>query len=103
MSLPQQSNPPKLDQGAAEDITYGIDCTALVSGVETVTVPVVTLTGPLGAVTLADAPVVSGTVVLQRIRAAVLTAGDLYRLTTLITPSGTTNVLAVITAINCPF
>jgi hypothetical protein len=103
MSLPQQTNPPTLYQASVEDITYGIDCTALLVGSQTLTAATAALTGPAGAVTLVDGPAVVGNVVQQRVRADVLTGTTLYQLLVTVTPSGTTNVLAEILAINCPF
>lgn len=102
MSLPQQSNAPKVDLFAVEDTDLGVDCTALLTGTQTLINVTTTLTGPDGVVTLPDAPVASGSIVVQRIRAGALTAGQLYQLITLVGISGTTNIRAVKTAINCP-
>ena len=104
MSLIESTNPAGVQQATVEDITWGVDTTALLSGVQTPTAYTATLTNPSGGtVTLTDAATVSGNVVSQRIRAGVLTAGGDYTLTVTFTPSGTTNVFACRLAIAVPF
>lgn len=104
MSFPQYTIPSEEVQFAAEDITWGIDTTAVMSGAQTPTAVTVTLKNPSGTVvTLADTPTVAGNVISQRVRAGVLTpSGGSYWLTATFTPSGTTNVLVSALALRCP-
>lgn len=82
-------------QDPTEDLTWGIDCTALLTPPQTVTNPTVTLaTDPGGTtVTLADTATVNGNVITQRVRAGTLNPGGRYLLTVHLTPSGTTNIV----------
>jgi hypothetical protein len=102
MSIPQTTVPALVDQLSVEDLTWGVDCTALVPA-SSIAATTATLTSATGVVvTLADAPVIDGDVVAVRIRAGVLTRGT-YQLVVTVAPVGTTNVLAAVTQITCPF
>ena len=104
MSVIQATVPAAVQQASVEDITWGVDVTALLSGSQTPTAYTATLTTSTGAtVTLADVPTVSGNIIEQRIRAGVLSPGGQYTLTVLFTPSGTTNEFAERVAITVPF
>lgn len=101
MTSPIDTLPRTVEQVAVEDIVYGIDCTALLSGTQTVTVVTSTLTDNKVNVTLTDTAGVTGNVVTQRIRAGTLIAGNTYQWQITINPSGTTNILASALQITC--
>lgn len=102
MSAPQQTLPAALPQKRVEDIVYGIDCTAQLTGAQTPTAVSVTLTKNGVPVTLVDPPIVVGNVIMQRVRTMVLAVGCLYQMEALFTPSTTTNILALDLGITCP-
>lgn len=100
MTTPQQTNPPEGVQYAKEDITWGIDLSAVTTTPTNVTT---NLTWGAQTITLVDLPSVSGSVVSQRVRAQVLTPSAApYTLTVTYTPSGTTDILVAIFQIVCP-
>ena len=104
--LPQSTVPAQEQQFVIEDVTYGFDTTLLLSGAQTPTSPVFTLT-KLGipantTITLADGSSTSGNVVSQRVRTNVLSAGSTYALQLVFQPSGTTNELVMLLTIVCP-
>lgn len=92
---PWSTSPAVGYQDPSEDLTWGIDCTLLLTGAQTVTAQTVALTTiPEGTpITLTDAATVAGNVVTQRVRAGLLQPGSRYLLTAHITPSGTTNIV----------
>lgn len=95
------TKPPTVDQSTDEDIVWGVDMAAQLTGAQTVTLPVAELIGPTGTVvTLVDAPTVDGTVIRQRIRGGTLSPGR-WRLVVGFTPSGTTNFLESTLLIVC--
>lgn len=96
-----ETDPELVEQGSNEDIVWGIDVAKQLSGVQTITAVVTTLTTSGTPVVLADVPSVNGTRINQRIRAG-LTPGKVYRLTVRFTPSGTTNILESRLKIRCP-
>lgn len=103
MTVTIDTTPPAAPQTSREDIVWGVDMAAQLTGVQTVTAPVSVLRNSAGApVTLEDAPSVQGTVIKTRIRAGVLARGTYY-LMVLFTPSGTTNVLESRLKIVCPY
>lgn len=111
----QNTSPPVVSQSSMDDLTWGVDYTALLTGAQTITAPTATLIGPTGqTVTLEDACYVTDNsanvlaVIAQRIRAGVLTASlpgpTYYILTVTGTPSGgSTNVFAERLRILVPF
>ena len=102
----QDTNPSSVEQASTEDITWGVDVSALLSGDETPGGATAALTSPTGRViTLADSATVSGNIIEQRIRASVLTktSQNPYILVVTFTPSGTSNVLAQRLEIVVPF
>jgi hypothetical protein len=110
VSYVEATTPSGGNQASVEDITRGIDMTALLTGGQTVTNAAATLTGPNGnTITLTDSPTVVGNIVSQRIRAGVLahSAGPVssstYTLTVTFTPSTSTNVFAAVFLLYCPF
>lgn len=97
---PQETIPSSEVQYAAEDVTWGVDLSAVTSTPINVTVALA-LDGD--NIPLADLPSVSGAAVSQRIRTGVLTPSNTpYTLTVTYTPSGTTNVLVAVLRIVCP-
>jgi len=101
MSTALSTSPATVAQASTEDIVWGVDVAALLTGAQTVTLAAAALTKDGAAVTLADAAGVAGTKIQQRIRAGVVTRGE-YRLTTRFTPSGTTNIFEQDLTIVCP-
>lgn len=102
MSLPQITIPPVLEQASMEDITYGIDCTALLGG-QTIDTFTVALSQKSTPITLEDSPTASGNLIAIRIRAAVLTTGGEYQLLVTVNPTASTNIFACVLQITCPF
>lgn len=105
MSYPQSTVPSSVSQARVEDITWGVDTTALLAQGQTPSVVSVVLADNRSGqtVVLADQPVLSGNVVAQRVRAGVLTAGHTYTLTAVVAVSGSTNELACQLVVVCPF
>lgn len=88
---------------SAADWAIGVDVTSQLAAGQAPSAVTVTLTQVGGAaVTLPDAAVVTGNVVVQRVRADTLTPG-LYLMSVAFTPSGSTDVLLVATYIEVPF
>lgn len=103
MALPQLTDPPQKDQLAAEDITWVFDCTELLAGDTIASVVSSTLTAGSTVIALVDAASFVGVNVFQRIRAGILEAGSLYRLVVVVNPAGSSNELATVLQISCPF
>jgi hypothetical protein len=101
MSLLRTTTPGTVTQTSIEDVTLGVDCTAQLGGFA-IAAATATLTVDGTPVTLEDTPQIHGNVVDVRIRAGVLQGGNVYQLTVLFNPQGTTNQLALFTEIDCP-
>jgi hypothetical protein len=95
--------PEAVEQLAVEDRTWRIDCSAKLATGQTVTDIGAILSdtySPLAA--LQDAPTLVGAVVHQRVRPVAISTGGTFLLTVTFTPSGTTDIEAVVLTINCP-
>lgn len=98
----QSTNPPMGSQAASEDLNWGLDLTAQLSGGSPTNVVAVLTSVPTGmVVSLSDGPGTVGNVVSQRIRAGVLAVGSTYQLTIHFQPSGGSNTLEVYLTIFC--
>lgn len=98
------STPSSVILQTTEELPLGMDMTALLSGTETPSNPVVTLEDLTAGttITLPSAPVVSGNVIVQVVPGSLLTAQHQYRM--LFTFSAATDTTwTVPLAVVCPF
>ncbi len=87
------------------DRLYSNDVSAALTAPQTPTVASCTMYDVTATVSVAltDTAVVAGNVVSQRVRANTLTAGHIYRLVFIFTPSGTTDIVDSVLGLVCPF
>ena len=98
------TSPNTVDVLTGEILPIAVDFARLLASGQTATVPTSSLTDLTtgAAVTLADQPTVSGTVLTQIVRGAALTAGHNYRLVVGVT-AATTTVWQAAVNITCDF
>jgi len=98
------STPSSIILQTTEELPLGMDMTALLSGTETPSNPVVTMQDLTAGttVTLADTPTIDGNIVVQIISGSVLTAQHQYRMLFTFT-AATDTTWTVPLAVTCPF
>jgi hypothetical protein len=100
--ISEATKPAKLTQAAAEDQTWGVDTSPQLTTGQTIgsyTTALVQENGP--PITLTDPPSLVGNVILQRVRANLLSVGHTYDLRVLFQINGTTNQQLAILQIAC--